>query len=88
MNRKAKNMLVIDEEVEEKIPWRRDCRGRPIIKKVTGTCALCNKILYDNIDPKKIVFCGMCTQAFLAMDPEKRDLIKDKIVEKIKRMSQ
>jgi hypothetical protein len=67
------------EQEEIKIPWKRDSKGRPVLRKATGQCNVCNRVIYDSINEDKIVICGLCTQALLGMEPEDRDEIRNKL---------
>jgi len=60
-------------------PWRRDCGGRTIEHKPTGICSTCNRILYDSIDEKKLIICGICVQGLLGMEPERREVIREEL---------
>lgn len=79
MTRLAKN-----EEIKEKIPWRRDLKGKPVHRHEPLTsCIICNSLLYDNVDAKRLVTCASCVQALIGMDDEKRAALKDRIHAKL-----
>ena len=63
----------------KEIPWRRDYTGKPILRKATGTCSVCNKIIYDSINKEKLVICGICTQSLLGMGAEVRETLREKL---------
>ena len=65
------------------VPWKRDLKGHPKEREPVGSCCVCNRLIYDNVDNKKLVICALCTQALMAMDGEKRQVVRDKIRERV-----
>jgi hypothetical protein len=41
-------------------PWKRDCQGKTIERKIKTHCVKCGGAIYDNVDSKKDVTCARC----------------------------
>jgi hypothetical protein len=53
-------------------PWRRDRNGNPIGRKPKASCNLCERPVYDNVNPEKIITCGLCVQILLMASRESK----------------
>jgi hypothetical protein len=81
MTRLAKN-----EEIKERIHWKRDLKGKPIHHGTPlCSCIICNTLLYDNVDARRLVTCADCVQALISMDSVKREVLKDKVHKKFEK---
>lgn len=71
-------------ETMVKVPWKRNLKGHIMEREPVASCCVCNRLIYDNVDNKKLVICGLCTQALMAMESTQRDSIRDRIRERLK----